>query len=44
MYNSYSTGEIILSAIKKGVKKIILALGGSATVDGGIGILSALGV
>ncbi len=44
MYNSYSTGEIILSAIKKGVKKIVLALGGSATVDGGIGILSALGV
>jgi len=44
MYNSYSTGEIILSAIKKGVKKIILALGGSATVDGGIGILSALGI
>ena len=44
MYNSYYTGEIILSAIKKGAKKIIIALGGSATVDGGIGILSALGV
>tara|TARA_B100001173_G_scaffold64795_1_gene54699 strand:- start:953 stop:2080 length:1128 start_codon:yes stop_codon:yes gene_type:complete len=44
MYNSYYTGKIILSAIKKGAKKIIIALGGSATVDGGIGILSALGV
>jgi len=43
-YNSYSTGKIILSAIKKGARKIIIALGGSATVDGGIGILSALGV
>ena len=42
-YNSYGTGQIILSAIKKGAKKIIIALGGSATVDGGTGILFALG-
>lgn len=43
-YNSYATGEVINDALKKGVKKIILTLGGSATVDGGIGILLALGV
>ena len=43
LYNSYGTGELILSAIGRGAKKIIIALGGSATVDGGIGILLALG-
>lgn len=42
--NSRGTGEQILDAIEKGVSKIILAMGGSATVDGGSGILSALGV
>ena len=42
--NSFGTGELILSAINKGVKKIILTLGGSATIDGGSGILKALGV
>ena len=31
-------------ALDRGVNKIILAMGGSATVDGGCGILSALGV
>ncbi|GAB2984224.1 glycerate kinase [Mucilaginibacter puniceus] len=42
--SSYGTGQMILSALGKGVDKIILAMGGSATVDGGCGILSALGV
>jgi glycerate 2-kinase len=42
--SSYGTGQIMLSALDKGVDKIILAMGGSATVDGGCGILSALGV
>ena len=42
--NSFGTGELILSAINKGNKKIILTLGGSATIDGGSGILKALGV
>ena len=41
--STYGTGELILSAVKYGCKKIILTLGGSATVDAGIGILSALG-
>lgn len=30
-------------ALDKGVKKIIICMGGSATVDGGSGLLSALG-
>lgn len=42
--NTFGTGELILSALDKGCKKIIIALGGSATVDGGLGILQALGV
>jgi len=41
--SSYGTGEIIKLALDRGVSKIILAMGGSATVDGGCGILSALG-
>lgn len=40
---TYGTGELILDAIKRGAKKIFLCLGGSATNDGGIGALSALG-
>ena len=41
---SYGSGELILSAIDNGCKSIILGIGGSATNDGGIGCLSALGV
>jgi glycerate kinase len=41
---SYGTGELISLALDKGIKKIVIAMGGSATVDGGAGILSALGV
>jgi glycerate kinase len=41
---SFGTGEMILKALDLGVNKIIIAMGGSATVDGGTGILSALGV
>lgn len=37
-------GELILFALNRGAKKIIVALGGSATNDGGAGALSALGV
>ena len=37
------TGEIILDAIARGVKKIILGIGGSATTDAGIGMAAALG-
>ncbi|TCD02945.1 glycerate kinase [Pedobacter psychroterrae] len=42
--NSSGTGEMIRKALDQGVKKIIIGMGGSATVDGGTGILRALGV
>ena len=41
---TYGTGELIKQALNKGVKKIILGIGGSATVDAGVGLLQALGV
>ncbi|WP_028297828.1 glycerate kinase [Olivibacter sitiensis] len=40
---SYGTGELILEALDQGVEEIIIGMGGSATVDGGCGILAALG-
>jgi glycerate kinase len=42
--SSFGTGELIKSALDNGAKKIIIAMGGSATVDGGCGILRALGI
>lgn len=41
---SFGTGEIIADAIRRGCRKIIAGLGGSATNDAGMGLLSALGV
>lgn len=41
---SYGTGELIKAALDLGVKKIILGIGGSATNDGGVGMLQALGI
>jgi glycerate kinase len=41
--SSRGTGLLIKHAIDKGAKKILLGLGGSATNDGGTGILAALG-
>lgn len=41
--SSYGTGQLIKDALEKGVEKIILGIGGSATVDGGVGMLQALG-
>ena len=40
---SYGTGELIKAALDQGVSKIILGIGGSATNDGGVGMLQALG-
>ena len=40
---SYGTGELILAALDAGAKRIILGIGGSATNDGGAGVLQALG-
>ncbi len=42
--SSAGAGELIKYALDEGVNKILVAMGGSATVDGGCGILSALGV
>jgi glycerate kinase len=42
--SSFGTGELIRTAIDKGARKIILGIGGSATVDGGCGALQALGL
>ena len=41
--STYGTGELILDAVNKGAKNIILGIGGSATNDCGIGMASALG-
>lgn len=40
---SYGTGELILAALQRGVQSIILGIGGSATNDGGAGMMQALG-
>ncbi|MDQ0299978.1 glycerate kinase [Salibacterium salarium] len=40
---TFGTGELIKAALDKGVKKIILGIGGSATNDGGAGMFQALG-
>ena len=42
--SSGGTGELIGTALDIGARKIIIAMGGSATVDGGCGILAALGM
>jgi len=41
--SSYGTGQLIKHAIENGCTEIFLAIGGSATVDGGMGMLEALG-
>jgi glycerate 2-kinase len=41
---SYGTGELIKAALRRRVQNILLGIGGSATVDGGVGALQALGV
>jgi len=40
---TYGTGQLIQDAINRGCKKIIIAIGGSATNDGGLGMMQALG-
>lgn len=41
---TYGTGELIRAALDAGAQRIILAIGGSATNDGGAGAMQALGV
>lgn len=40
---TYGTGELILAALGKGCRKLIIGIGGSATNDGGAGMARALG-
>ncbi len=40
---SLGTGEMIVNALEKGAKNIVLGIGGSATNDGGMGMATALG-
>ena len=40
---TYGVGELILDAIHQGCQRFLIGIGGSATNDGGIGMLSALG-
>ena len=40
---TYGTGQLIRAALAEGVRSFLICLGGSATVDGGTGILRALG-
>ncbi len=42
--STFGTGELIRDALSRGIREIILGIGGSATNDGGSGMLSALGV
>ncbi len=41
--STFGTGELIFAALRGGVRKIFVGLGGSATNDGGIGMAAALG-
>lgn len=41
--SSFGTGELVLHALNAGYRKFIIGLGGSATNDGGAGMLKALG-
>ena len=40
---TYGVGEMIIDAVRKGCRNFIIGIGGSATNDGGIGMLQALG-
>ncbi len=40
---TYGTGELICAALDAGCRRLILGIGGSATNDGGVGVVQALG-
>ncbi|MEM8510229.1 MAG: glycerate kinase [Bacteroidota bacterium] len=40
---SMGTGELIVDALRRGAREIVLGIGGSATTDGGMGVAHALG-
>ncbi|HZG98759.1 MAG TPA: glycerate kinase [Nocardioidaceae bacterium] len=41
--SSYGAGEMIAAAVDAGARRLVVGLGGSATTDGGAGLLAALG-
>lgn len=41
--NTFGTGQLIRDAAERGARRILVGLGGSATTDGGIGMVAALG-
>ena len=41
---TYGTGELVLDALERGFRDIAIAIGGSATNDGGMGCARALGI
>jgi glycerate kinase len=41
---SYGVGQLVRAAVDAGARQVVLGLGGSATNDGGAGMLAALGV
>jgi glycerate 2-kinase len=41
--STFGTGQLILDALNRGSKRIILGIGGSATTDAGLGMAAALG-
>ena len=43
MANTFGVGQMILDAIRRGCDSFLIGIGGSATTEGGIGMLNALG-
>ncbi len=41
---SFGTGQLLKAAIQEGIRDIVIGIGGSATNDGGIGAMKALGI
>jgi len=41
--STYGTGQLMADALKRGCRKLLIGIGGSATNDAGTGMLSALG-
>lgn len=42
--STFGTGEMMAQAMEAGIRTIILGIGGSATCDGGMGAMEALGI
>jgi len=41
---TFGTGELMMAAVEMGISRIVLGIGGSATIDGGIGCAQACGL